>query len=96
MKNNVVIDKSTDTKPQWNGFTGGAWQTSVNVRDFIQLNYTPYLGDHSFLASATNEVSELWQQVTVLLKKENDAGGPLDFDAETPAVRSDYNKTLNP
>ncbi|PCK06912.1 MAG: formate C-acetyltransferase [Alteromonadaceae bacterium] len=85
MKNNVVIDQSADTKVQWLGFTGGAWQTSVNVRDFIQLNYSPYLGDQNFLASATEEVSALWEQVKVLLKKETDAGGPLDFDAETPA-----------
>ena len=47
----------------WAGFVGGDWQTEVNVRDFIQKNYTPYEGDESFLAGATPATTKLWEEV---------------------------------
>ena len=64
----------------WNGFTCGAWQNEVNVRDFIQRNYTPYEGDGSFLAPATENTKKLWAIVSDLSEKERKAGGVLDAD----------------
>ena len=66
----------------WNGFISGAWQSEVNVRDFIQKNYIPYDGDDSFLAKATKDTLDLWQQVLDLSKKEREAGGVLDMDTQ--------------
>lgn len=56
-------------KPEWNGFTGGSWETEINVRDFIQKNYTPYDGDGSFLAGPTQNTKDLWNQVLELSQK---------------------------
>jgi formate C-acetyltransferase len=67
---------------KWNGFRGGAWEKEVNVRDFIQKNYTPYDGDEAFLAGATWNTRELWEQVMELSRKERDAGGVLDMDTK--------------
>ncbi|KYZ75748.1 formate acetyltransferase [Anaerosporomusa subterranea] len=67
---------------QWRGFTDGVWQTSVDVRDFIQKNYTPYEGDASFLAAATFQTKRLWEECTRLLKVERDSDGVLDIDTE--------------
>ena len=53
----------------WKGFKAGAWQTEINVRDFIQTNYTEYLGDSSFLATATKRTTELMTELQGLLKK---------------------------
>ena len=64
----------------WNGFVPGKWQNSVDVRDFIQKNYTPYEGDDSFLAEPTQNTKDLWQMVLDLSKKEREAGGVLDMD----------------
>ena len=65
----------------WDGFRPGRWnRTSVNVRDFIQLNYTPYEGDDSFLAGPTGATGKLWDQVMELSKQEREAGGVLDMD----------------
>lgn len=67
----------------WDGFTPGRWnRTSVNVRDFIQLNYTPYEGDDSFLAAPTKATEQLWDQVMDLSKQEREAGGVLDMDTK--------------
>ena len=68
---------------QWNGFKEGTWTTSVDVRQFIQKNYTPYEGDESFLANATNKTTKLWNVVLELYKKEKDNGGVLDIDTKT-------------
>ena len=67
---------------QWDGFVGKDWQTEVNVRDFIQNNYTEYTGDDSFLAGPTEATNELWAQVMDLTKQERDAGGVLDMDTK--------------
>ena len=68
---------------EWNGFKKGVWENEINVRDFIQKNYTPYDGDDSFLAGPTKATSELWEQVLDLSKKEREAGGVLDMDTKT-------------
>ena len=67
-------------KNEWNGFVPGVWEREINVRDFIQKNYTPYDGDDSFLAGPTEDTTELWAQVMDLTKKEHEAGGVLDMD----------------
>ena len=63
-------------------FVGGKWQQEINVRDFIQKNYTPYEGDSSFLADATDATKKLWQECCDLLKQERDNGGVLDMDTK--------------
>ncbi len=67
---------------EWNGFVGGDWESSINVRDFIQQNYTPYNGDGSFLTGATDATKELWRAVSDLKKQEIDNGGVLDMDTD--------------
>ena len=67
---------------QWNGFKGKVWQEEVNVRDFIQENYTLYEGDDSFLAGPTEATKALWAQVMDLNKQEREAGGVLDMDTK--------------
>lgn len=70
-------------KEQWEGFTLGKWSNgSVNVRDFIQRNYTPYDGDGSFLEGPTEATLSLWDQVSELAKQEREAGGVLDMDTK--------------
>lgn len=63
-------------------FVSGKWQQEINVRDFIQKNYTPYEGDASFLAEPTEATTKLWQECCDLLKKERDNGGVLDMDTK--------------
>ncbi|ACX83303.1 formate C-acetyltransferase [Aggregatibacter actinomycetemcomitans] len=70
----------------WEGFVGGDWQKEVNVRDFIQKNYTPYEGDESFLADATPATTELWEKVMEGIKIENKTHEPLDFDTDNPST----------
>ncbi len=66
----------------WKGFVGGRWDKEVDVRDFIQKNYTEYLGDDSFLAGPTEATKALWAQVMELNKQEAAAGGVLDADTK--------------
>ncbi|WP_303825637.1 formate C-acetyltransferase [Ruminococcus flavefaciens] len=68
---------------EWDGFTEGRWShTSVNVRDFIKKNYTPYEGDESFLAPPTDATKKLWDKVMDLSRQEREAGGVLDMDTK--------------
>ena len=67
----------------WEGFKEGIWTGEVDVRDFIQKNYTPYEGDDSFLAGPTERTKELWGEVLDLLLKEREQGGVLDMDTKT-------------
>ncbi|ASZ07214.1 formate C-acetyltransferase [Enterococcus thailandicus] len=67
---------------QWNGFKGKTWKEEVNVRDFIQENYTPYDGNDEFLAGPTEATTKLWDQVMELNTKEREAGGVLDMDTK--------------
>ena len=74
---------------QWNGFKCGDWQSEINVRDFIQHNYTPYTGDSSFLTKPTAKTEKLWNEVLDLYKKEHEAeGGVLDIDTKTVSTVS--------
>ena len=72
---------------EWKDFAGGEWQNEINVRDFIQKNYTPYEGDSSFLADATEATKKLWNEVLDLYQKERDNGGVL-------AISSDIASTI--
>lgn len=69
-------------RPEWRAFNNGIWEHEINVRDFIQKNYTPYDGDDSFLAGPTSKTGELWAQVMELSGKEREAGGVLDMDTK--------------
>ena len=78
------------THEHWNGFKAGVWQEEINVRDFIQQNYTPYTGDDSFLADATPRTKDLMNQVQELFAKERKNGGVLDVDTETVSSLTSY------
>ena len=67
----------------WEGFNLGKWSEEVDVRDFIQRNYTPYEGDGQFLAPATDATKKLWNEICELSKKEREAGGVLNADTKT-------------
>lgn len=71
---------ATQANP-WRDFTGGEWQSKVDVRNFIQLNYKPFEGDASFLAPATARTQKLWDTLSELLKEER-ARGVLDVAAD--------------
>ena len=64
----------------WLGFKGTDWKEEINVRDFIQHNYTPYEGDESFLAEATPATTALWEKVMAGIRIENSTHAPVDFD----------------
>lgn len=66
----------------WEGFEGGNWLNEIDVRDFIQKNYTPYEGDDSFLVGPTERTTKLWDDVMALLLKEREQGGVLDMDTK--------------
>lgn len=70
----------------WKGFSLGAWSESIDVRDFIQKNYLPYEGDHSFLAGPTEATDKLWADVMEGIKEENRTHAPLDFDTDLPST----------
>ncbi len=77
---------------QWTDFKNGDWQHEINVRDFIQRNYTPYEGNSSFLASSTEKTKKLWDEVLELYKKEKESkGGVLDIDTKTVSTVSAHN-----
>ncbi len=70
---------------QWDGFEGRLWKEEINVRDFIQNNYTPYDGDEKFLAPATEATDKLWGALQKLQKEERANGGVLDMDTDIVA-----------
>ena len=80
----IVKDlKESPALPQeWQGFKPGAWTESIDVRDFIQNNYTPYSGNEEFLSGPSQRTLRLWEELKVLLKREIDNGGVLDADQE--------------
>ena len=78
-------------KQEWINFKQGQWTKSIDVRNFIQLNYTPYNGDDSFLTGATDATKKLWEEVSELFKKERENGGVLDVDTETISGINEYN-----
>ena len=71
---------------QWEGFKPGAWCNEIDVREFIQLNYTPYEGDDSFLTGPTKATETLWKKVMELTKKERENGGVLDMDTRVSFI----------
>ncbi len=75
---NLAMEKVAEIKD----FNSGKWQSEINVRDFIQKNYTVYEGDASFLANPTKATVKLWQKCCELLKEEHDKGGVLDMDTK--------------
>ena len=75
---------------QWEGFEGRIWKEEVNVRDFIQKNYTPYAGDESFLAGPTEATNKLWGALQKLQKEERAKGGVLDMETEVVSGLTSY------
>ena len=73
-----------EMRPEWEGFNpDGLWTSEVNVRDFIQANYTPYEGDAKFLAGPTEATTKLFNELMKLQKAEHDKNGVLDMDTDT-------------
>ena len=77
-------------RDEWNGFTGGHWTEDINVRDFIQKNYTPYEGDESFLVGPTEATDKLWSKVQELQAQERANGGVLDCETEIVSSLTAY------
>ena len=77
-------------KEQWQGFEGRLWKEEINVRDFIQNNYTPYEGDSSFLADPTEATNQLWGKLQELQKEERAKGGVLDMETEVVSSLTAY------
>ena len=75
---------------QWEGFAGKNWRNSVDVRDFIQENYTPYEGDESFLEGPTEATDKLWGRLQELQKEERAKGGVLDMETEVVSGLTAY------
>lgn len=67
---------------EWYSFNGGNWEKEIDVRDFIQRNYTPYDGDENFLKKPTQATKDLWEQVMTLSRMEREKGGVLDMDTQ--------------
>lgn len=74
----------------WEGFVGGNWERHVDVRDFIQRNYTPYDGDESFLAGPTEATTRLWDEVMGLFEEERTHGGVIDMDTEVVSTTTSH------
>ncbi len=81
---------SISNSTAWRSFTCGEWMESINVRDFIQKNYTPYEGDESFLAGPTDRTNRLMSKLGELCKLERERGGVLDIDVETVSSLTTY------
>ena len=77
-------------REEWHGFSAGHWTDDVNVRDFIQRNYTQYDGDESFLAGPTEATDKLWGKVQELQKQERANGGVLDCETEVVSGLTAY------
>ncbi len=77
-------------RQEWRGFTGKKWLDEVNMREFIQNNYTPYDGDEQFLAEPTDATNKLWGMLQVLQKEERAKGGVLDMETEVVSSMTAY------
>ena len=75
---------------QWDGFTGRLWKEGIDVRDFIQNNYTPYDGDEKFLEGPTEATDRLWGKLQELQKEERAKGGVLDMETEVVSGLTAY------
>ena len=79
-----------DSNGAWDGFRGEIWQEEINVRDFIQKNYTPYDGDETFLEGATESTEKLWNRVQELQKQERAKGGVLECETDVVSGLTAY------
>ena len=77
-----MVERGEDMREEWRGFKTGHWVKDVNVRSFIQENYTAYDGDSSFLAGPTEATDKLWNEVQALQKEERAKGGVLDMETK--------------
>lgn len=85
------LDKMNNTKKSaWEGFNGRLWRSEINVRDFIQTNYTPYEGAAEFLAEPTEATNKLWGKLQELQKQERENGGVLDMEADVVSAANAY------
>ena len=75
---------------EWDNFCGRIWKEEINVRDFIMQNYTPYEGDSSFLADATEATDKLWGILQTLQKEERQKGGVLDMETDIVSTLTSY------
>lgn len=85
-----MLNYTDKTISAWEGFKSGIWMNNIDVVDFIKNNYTPYLGDDSFLAEPTQRTLRIWNKVSELMKKEREQGGLLDADTKTPSMIDAY------
>ncbi|MFP1497383.1 hypothetical protein ACLB1Q_26300 [Escherichia coli] len=93
----MKVDIDTSDKlyaDAWLGFKGTDWKSEINVRDFIQHNYTPYEGDESFLAEATPATTELWEKVMEGIRIENATHAPVDFDTDIATTITAHNADI--
>ncbi|MFF3409416.1 formate C-acetyltransferase [Streptomyces sp. NPDC002742] len=81
----MTTQRQRPVRSAWNGFRGGLWRDEINVRDFIQQNYTPYEGDDSFLAGPTERTTAVWKKITDLFPEER-AKGVLDVSYDVPST----------
>ena len=79
----------------WNGFADGIWKDEINVRDFIQKNYTPYQGDGAFLADSTPRTKALMKKLEALFALERQFGGVLDIDTATVSTLTGFSAGYN-
>lgn len=86
-----MIHNSKQTRNAWEGFKTGRWARQIDVRNFIQLNYTGYQGDDTFLAGPTEATTQLWDQVMALTKEERERGGMWDMDTKVPSTITSHN-----
>jgi formate C-acetyltransferase len=85
------LDQMKNTeKTAWEGFNGSLWKSEINVRDFIQTNYTPYEGAADFLAEPTEATNQLWGKLQELQKQERENGGVLDMEADVVSAANAY------
>ena len=77
-------------RKEWRGFKGTHWLSEVNVRDFIQNNYTAYNGDEQFLEAPTENTNYLWGELQKLQKQERSKGGVLDMETEIVSSMTAY------
>lgn len=82
----IMIHEAKTQTNAWKGFKTGLWSHRVDVRDFIQLNFTGYTGDDSFLEGPTEATKQLWDQVMALSKEERERGGMWDMDTKVPST----------
>ena len=81
-----MLAKEKSHETAWQGFKNGRWNRHVDVREFIQLNYSLYEGDDQFLEGPTEATTKLWDQVMALSKEERERGGMWDMDTKVPST----------